>query len=74
MGGGQKIKANTSLESTVASEMKVGGLGAQEGGRLVRSCMFGSIQYVYVVNMNAGFSLCSAEADSEEKPASNSAQ
>lgn len=30
-----------------------GGLGSQEGS-LVRSCMFGSIQYVHVVNMKAG--------------------
>lgn len=44
-----------------------------------RSCMFGSIQGVHVVNMKAGvflfvvfFFLRSANADSVEKPASNS--
>lgn len=42
-----------SLESTVASGMTGGGLSAQEGS-LLRSCMFGSIQYVHVVNMKAG--------------------
>lgn len=46
-------KKEKSLESTVASGMRGGGLSAQEGG-LVRSCMFGSIQYVHVVNMKAG--------------------
>lgn len=34
------------------SRMRGGGLSAQEG-RLVRSCMFGSIQFVHVVNMKA---------------------
>lgn len=53
VGGEKKEKKKKSLESTVASEMKGGGLSAQEGG-LVRSCMFGSIQYVHVVNMKAG--------------------
>lgn len=49
-----KIKREKkSLENTVASGMRGGGLSAQEGS-LVRSCMFGSIQYVHVVNMKAG--------------------
>lgn len=54
--------------------MRGGGLSAREGegGGLVRSCMFGSIQGVHVVNMKAGILLRSATADSE-KPASNSA-
>lgn len=63
MGGAEKGK---SLESTAASGMKVEEekevvvvvavvveLRAQEGS-LVRSCMFGSIQCVHVVNMKAG--------------------
>lgn len=64
-GGAEKGK---SLESTAASGMKVEEeeekvvvvvavvvveLRAQEGS-LVRSCMFGSIQCVHVVNMTAG--------------------
>lgn len=48
-----KKEKEKSLESTVASGMTGGGLSAQEGS-LLRSCMFGSIQYVHVVNMKAG--------------------
>lgn len=63
--GGGGAEKGKSLESTAASGMKVEEeeekvvvvvvveLRAQEGS-LVRSCMFGSIQCVHVVNMTAG--------------------
>lgn len=42
-----------------------GGLRAEEG-RLVRSCMFGSIQYVHLVNMKAGILYAQKKLDSVE--------
>lgn len=56
-GGAEKGK---SLESTAASGGWAGDerwrakRSRGEGGGLVRSCMFGSIQGVHVVNMKAG--------------------
>ena len=61
-GGGEKKEKEKSLEGTVASGTTGGGLSAQEGS-LVRSCMFGSIQYVHVVNMKAGILYTRARAD-----------
>lgn len=68
---GERKEKKKSLESTAASEMKGGGLSAQEGS-LVRSCMFGSIRYVHVVNMKAGILNAQQKQVSELKPASNS--
>lgn len=74
--GGEKKEKEKSLEGTVASGTTGGGLSAQEGS-LVRSCMFGSIQYVHVVNMKAGILYVQREQISEESSTSllsNSAQ
>lgn len=74
--GGEKKEKEKSLEGTVASGTTGGGLSAQEGS-LVRSCMFGSIQYVHVVNMKAGILYAQREQISEESSTSllsNSAQ
>lgn len=45
-------KKKRSLENAAASGMRGGGLTTEEGS-LVRSGMFGSIQYVQIVNMKA---------------------
>lgn len=74
--GGEKKEKEKSLEGTVASGTTGLGLSAQEGS-LVRSCMFGSIQYVHVVNMKAGILYAQREQISEESSTSllsNSAQ
>lgn len=70
-GGGEKRVLRARQRWALEDFWRSDGWGV--GVRSKGSCMFGSIQWVHVVNMNAGVFLGSAKADSVEKPASNSA-